>query len=98
MLLEMHGDLNIEVEVTLWTFSGCHGPPRPPVSPSSKLKEAGSWHGTMAWHHSQGGAPVTKTTGPTSDRLPSHMVASHERLRVARGNGWPFQAVGWWTP
>ena len=46
----------------------------------------------------QGGAPVSKTTGPTSDRLPSQMVAGPQTLQVMRGNGWPFQVVqaeGW---
>ena len=31
----------VEVQVTLWTFSGCNGPPRPPVSPSTKEEVAG---------------------------------------------------------
>ena len=48
----------------------------------------------LSW---QGGAPVSKTTGPTSDRLPSQMVAGPESLQVMRGNGWPFQVGvdGW---
>ena len=28
----------VQVEVTLWTFSGCNGPPRPPISPTSFVK------------------------------------------------------------
>eukprot|EP00435_Cladocopium_sp_Y103_P064125 s223_g25.t1 len=80
VLLELSdADVNEEVEVTLWTFSGCHGPPRPPVSPGTRVPE--------------GGPPVSKTTGPTSDRLPSQMVAGPQALQVMRGNGWPFQAA-----
>ncbi|CAK9113961.1 WW domain-containing oxidoreductase [Durusdinium trenchii] len=79
LVVELHGGLSTEVLVTLWTFSGCHGPPRPPVSPSTRV--------------AQGGAPVSKTTGATSDRLPSQVLAGEKELRVARGNGWPFQAT-----
>jgi hypothetical protein len=46
----------------------------------------------------QGGLPVSKTPGPTSDRLPSQMVAGPQTLQVMRGNGWPFQVIqgeGW---
>ncbi|CAJ1382955.1 unnamed protein product, partial [Effrenium voratum] len=75
LVVELEGPA-AEVQVTLWTFSGCNGPPRPPVSPSTK----------------EDGKPVTKTTGATSDRLPSQVTAWRHFLRAARGNGWPFQA------
>lgn len=78
LLLDLQGVE--EVEVTMWTFSGCHGPPRPPVSPSTPVPEGAA-------------APVSKTTGPTSDRLPSQVVAGTSELQVMRGNGWPFQAA-----
>ena len=30
----------VEGEITLWTFSGCNGPARPPISPSAQSKVA----------------------------------------------------------
>lgn len=43
------------------------------------------------WTQGAAAAPVSKTTGPTSDRLPSQVVAGTSELQVMRGNGWPFQ-------
>eukprot|EP00913_Durusdinium_trenchii_P014997 g14067.t1 len=70
------------------------------VSPSAHFerlhpRHRGCFGGGTAWSTrvAQGGAPVSKTTGATSDRLPSQVLAGEKELRVARGNGWPFQAT-----
>ena len=45
-MIFLHPHQSLQVELTLWTFSGCHGPPRPPVSPSTRVPEA---VGTIRW-------------------------------------------------
>ncbi|CAE8668106.1 unnamed protein product, partial [Polarella glacialis] len=76
LVVDVNCAADAEVTATLWTFSGCNGRPRPPVSADVLSKD---------------GKQVSQTTSSTTDRLPSEVSAGASSLRAARANGWPFQ-------